>query len=326
MSARDFEIVVVGAGPAGIAAAVRAAEGGSSVLVIDDNPAAGGQIWRGENKSPWFRAFERCGAKLLSGSRVIDASATHRFLVVETQDQAFEVRFSKLIIATGARELFLPFPGWTLPNVMGVGGLQALAKSGLPLRGKRIVVAGSGPLLLAAAAYFRTHGATVPVIAEQADASRVFGFAMRLATNPAKLWQAARLINTARARYLKGCWVDQADGDDRVKRVRLRTKSRTWYEQCDYLAIGYGLLPNTELPELLQCDPTAVNEFQETSSSGIYCAGECTGIGGVDLSIAEGEIAGYAATGRSDLSRRIFGRRARARRFAKALEDAFAFA
>ena len=77
-----------------------------------------------------------------------------------------------LILATGARERFLPFPGWTLPNVMGAGGLQALAKSGLPVAGKRMVVAGSGPLLLAVANYMRDHGAEVRLIAEQADAGR----------------------------------------------------------------------------------------------------------------------------------------------------------
>ena len=76
------------------------------------------------------------------------------------------------MLATGARERFLPFPGWTLPNVMGAGGLQALAKSGLPVAGKRIVVAGSGPLLLAVAKYLRDHGADVLLIAEQADQAR----------------------------------------------------------------------------------------------------------------------------------------------------------
>jgi len=76
--------------------------------------------------------------------------------------------FEKLVLATGAREGFLPFPGWTLPHVMGAGGLQALVKSGLAISGKRVVVAGSGPLLIAVAAYLRRHGAEIAMICEQA--------------------------------------------------------------------------------------------------------------------------------------------------------------
>ena len=91
---------------------------------------------------------------------------------LETFDGDFELGYRNLVLATGARERFLPFPGWTLPNVMGAGGLQALAKSGLPIEGKKVVVAGSGPLLLAVAKYMRDHGADVRLIAEQADASR----------------------------------------------------------------------------------------------------------------------------------------------------------
>ena len=80
-------------------------------------------------------------------------------LLAEADHDLFEMRYRNLILATGARERFLPFPGWTLPNVMGAGGLQALVKSGLPIQGKRVVVAGTGPLLLAVASYLRKHGA-----------------------------------------------------------------------------------------------------------------------------------------------------------------------
>src|SRR4051812_37383394 len=171
---RNAEVLIVGGGPAGIAAAVRAAESGKRVIILDDNPAEGGQIWRGQKThvsdpqaAGWLRKLESNRPEILAGSRVVDGDPKQRTLRVETVAEAFDVRYEKLVLATGARELFLPFPGWTLPNVVGVGGLQALVKCGLPVAGKRIVVAGTGPLLLAVAAYLRKQGATVPAIAEQ---------------------------------------------------------------------------------------------------------------------------------------------------------------
>lgn len=92
---------------------------------------------------------------------------------------------------------------------------------------------------------------------------------------------------------------------------------------CDYLACGFGLVPNTELPALLGCG-TTVNQFQETATPGVYAAGEVTGIGGLDLSVVEGEIAGLAAAGRHAEATRLFGSREKHRRFAAALEAAFA--
>jgi hypothetical protein len=105
--------------------------------------------------------------------------------------------------------------------------------------------------------------------------------------------------------------------------VTLRRGARTWSERCDYLACAFGLVPNLELPMLLGCGAD-VDDLQQTRTPGIYAAGEVTGIGGLDLSQVEGEIAGYAAAGKPDRARPLFARRARHRRFAAALERAFA--
>jgi D-hydroxyproline dehydrogenase subunit alpha len=332
---RPADVLIVGAGPAGMAAAVRAAENGAQVAVLDDNPSPGGQIWRNEQNHPstaeaarWFRDLNASSVQIVAGARVISADPQRKTLLAETGAEAFEIRYHALILATGARELFLPFPGWTLPNVMGVGGLQALAKSGLPIECKRIVVAGSGPLLLAAAAYFRKRGAIVPFIAEQSSWRRILGFGLTLVRNPAKLWQALRLrMSLAGTRYSPGCWVTAAEGNDKLTGVRLRRGLKMWVERCDYLAVAYGLVPNTELAALLGCEfsdgTVRVNEIQQTSVPGIYCAGESTGIGGLDLSLLEGEIAGYAATGRIQLARALFGRRMQSLQFAAALERGF---
>src|SRR5580704_8920572 len=189
---QHFDIAVVGAGPAGIAAAVRAADSGASVALLDDNPHAGGQIWRGgPGASPksqelkWLDRLEKSSAKVFRGARVFHLQ--HDSLAAEFGDELLSIAFDKLILATGARELFLPFPGWTLPNVFGAGGLQALVKSGLPVKSKRTVVAGTGPLLLAVAAYLSERGADVLCICEQASISQLRAFALALASFPRQL-------------------------------------------------------------------------------------------------------------------------------------------
>ena len=304
----NAEVAIVGAGPAGIAAAVRAAECGADVVAIDDNPTIGGQIWRGRSVAgaSWFEKLDRCGAKVLTGSRVFTGDTKRRVLQVESANAAFEIRYEKLILATGARELFLPFPGWTLPNVMGAGGLQGLVKGGLPIAGKRVVVAGSGPLLLAVAAYLRDRGAIVPVIVEQAYRSRVLRFAVELCGHPAKLWQSLRLrAALASSAYWTGAWVERAEGEGKLSSVQIRWGAGAETMACDYLAIGYGLCPNTELARYL-------------GVTGL------DGSGGVDLALIEGQIAGYEAAGRSDLASGLFPGRATARSFAEALSRTFA--
>ncbi|MGB6876224.1 MAG: FAD-dependent oxidoreductase, partial [Candidatus Acidiferrales bacterium] len=158
----SFDVLVVGAGPAGIAAACCAAESGARVGVIDNNPRVGGQIWRGQSQSRaatpdarrWFEKFASSPIEFLPSTEVVDHLEKNHIIVQridaqsagevrdDVRDEVRELTYKKLILCTGARELFLPFPGWTLPNVMGAGGLQALVKSGLPVTGKKIVVAG----------------------------------------------------------------------------------------------------------------------------------------------------------------------------------------
>jgi len=330
MPDRDYDVVVIGAGPAGLAAACRAAECGRRVALLDDNPHPGGQIWRNPaGKAPkqaarWLAAAKQHAVEFIPGACVFDAPEPRR-IAVEMFDGECRLGYGSLILATGARERFLPFPGWTLPNVTGAGGLQALAKSGVPVAGRRVVIAGSGPLLLAVACFLRTHGADVRLVAEQASPSALLRFGMQLARHPAKLRQALEFFGT---RYLTSCWPVSAQGVERVESVTLRRGARTWTEPCDYLACGFGLIPNIELAQLLGCRTAAggvpVDEYQQTSVQGVYAAGEVTGIGGVELSTVEGEIAGYAAGGNTARATALFPARRQHRRFAAALETAFA--
>ncbi|WP_025917539.1 FAD/NAD(P)-binding oxidoreductase [Herminiimonas sp. CN] len=333
---QQFEIVIIGAGPAGLAAAHAVAASGAAIAVIDDNPHAGGQIWRGgpQHSSDaraaqlWSALSQANNVRFFNGAKVLLPSAPGA-LLVETPDAAFTLGYRKLILATGARERLLPFPGWTLPGVTGAGGIQALAKGGYPVAGKRIVVAGSGPLLLAVAATLKQRGAQVLAIVEQAPLHQVARFALALPATPAKLLQALRLrAELAGIPYHMHSHVLRAEGDEHLTQVLLQIGAKQQSIACDYLACGFGLLPNTETAGALGCTiadgAVQVDRWQQTSVADVYCAGEGTGIGGVDLALAEGRIAGLAAVGDlAQAARHVAGRR-RWQGFAARLARAFA--
>jgi D-hydroxyproline dehydrogenase subunit alpha len=340
MSAR-FDVIVVGAGPGGIAAATVSAEAGKRVCLLDANPSPGGQIWRGLRResahndphgaefTAWKLRLENSGCEVWSSSQAVDLTRQN-CLRIESEAESRDVEFDRLILATGARERFLPFPGWTLPGVMGVGGAQALVKSGLDPRGKRVIVAGSGPLLLAVAANLARAGAKIEGIFEQAPLSRLasFGFRMML-TQPGKLMEGARYrLQTLGAAYHCGSWVKQAEGHGRLERVQITTGGRDRTIACDWLACGFHLVPNLELPRLLGCrieaGYVAVDALQQSSVPGVACIGELTGIGGLGKALIEGQIAGLTATGRESKARAFEPQRRRQQEFASNLDRAFA--
>ena len=337
---RNFDVLVVGAGPAGMAAASSAAESGARVGVLDNNPRPGGQIWRGHSQHAgnpdarkWFDKLSSTPIEFLPSMEVIDRLEGGSLIVqsVDAQsiDEIRELTYKNLILCTGARELFLPFPGWTLPNVMGAGGLQALVKSSLPISGKKVVIAGSGPLLLAVAAHLREHGADVRLIAEQAPRLRLVRFALSLLFEKAKLAQAFEMRrHLSGVPYKTSCWPIRATGEDKLESVTLRSGSQTWQERCDYLACGFHLVPNTELAALFGCELRGgfvrVDPSQRTSVADVFAAGELTSIGGVDLSIVEGQIAGYAATGQTVAAAKLTPQKHRLDRFAALLRETFA--
>lgn len=331
-SRNECDVLVVGAGPAGLAAAFRASQVGRRVVVVDDNPDAGGQIWRGEKREPrspeaqvWFERIRSVEIEFIAGARVFQHLGPGR-LWAETPSGVREFAYVDLVLATGARERFLPFPGWTLPNVIGAGGLQALVKNGVPIEGKKVVLAGSGPLLLAVADYLRSHGAEVLLIGEQASSLRLARFGLGLINQPGKLSQAFALAKGFK--YLKDCWVTAANGQEKLESVVLQHRGKRSSVSCDFLACGFHLVPNLELAELFGCETAdgavRVDEFQQTSVPHVYAAGEATGIGGLELSLVEGEIAGLSAAGKHEDGRRLFSERAKQRRFADLLSRTFA--
>ncbi|WP_283180620.1 NAD(P)/FAD-dependent oxidoreductase [Pseudomonas svalbardensis] len=325
------DLLIIGAGPAGMAAALAAAPSGAHIVLLDDNPLPGGQIWRDGPQvklpNPARQMRERLEAfsniRRHSGTRVI-ACAGPKQLLVEDADRGWLIGYDKLILCTGARELLLPFPGWTLPGVTGAGGLQALIKGGLPVQDERIVIAGSGPLLLASAATAKHNGARVLRIAEQACAAAVAGFAAQLPRWPNKLMQSVTLFDR---HYRTGTHVLAALGNERLEGVRLQQQGKIVELECDRLACGFGLIPNTQLGQALGCEledqAIAVDAWQTTRRADHFAAGECTGFGGSELALVEGAIAGHSAVGDLDSARALWPRRARWQGFANALNKAF---
>ena len=329
------DVVVVGAGPAGITAACRAAECGATVTLIDENPLPGGQIWRqGLNRNIirkakyWFDRMEQSNVSIRCGRTAVDI--TDSSVLVQNQEEVPEqITYDKLILALGARELFIPFPGWTLPGVMGAGGAQNMLKAGMPVAGMRVVVAGSGPLLFAVAGNLAKAGARIVCVAEQASRMQLARFALgTLRYSPFKMVEG--MGNTWHyfpAPYRLNNWIKEARGDSQVREVVLTNGKKQRTVPCDMVACAYGLVPRLELAALAGCKhkngAVMVNHLQETSIEGIFCAGEITGIGGVDISISEGQIAGLAAVGNEQAAKNLITRQTKQLRFVRLLDDCF---
>ncbi|HEY4230436.1 MAG TPA: FAD-dependent oxidoreductase [Thermoanaerobaculia bacterium] len=315
----DCDVAVVGGGPAGVAAACRAAEAGARAVLLDEGAAPGGQIHRHlpNREAPpaaraWLARLAQSGAEIRAGVSVLDAAATEarenaaepwRLLGLQAQGAGGVLAISAraIVLATGSRELFLPFPGWTLPGVYGAGGAQALWKSGASLAGRTAVVGGSGPLLLPVAASLAKSGARVAAVVEQAGLPALAGFALALGRSPSRIRDAVRYRRGfAGTPYRTGAWIAEARGSVRLEGVVLADARGGRRElECDLAAVGWGLTPNTELARVLGCEiaqgRVLVDARQETGVPGVFCAGEACGVAGVEAAVAEGQIAGTAA-------------------------------
>ncbi len=342
VAVRQAGLVVVGAGPAGLAAAEAAARAGVDVLLLDAAPAPGGQVWRARQGVPEpavARTLARLGdtgVRVLAGTRVV-MPLPGRTLLIDGPDGAGRLNWQRLVLATGARERLLAFPGWTLPGVFGAGGLQALAKGGWPIAGRRVLVAGSGPLLLAAAATLRRDGARLAGLAQEPGPLALAGFAAALAARPRQGAQALRLGATlAGVPWLAGWRIVAAEGAGRLERVVLARGGRTRTIACDALAASWGLVPQAELGEALGCalaprfgaPAIVVDAAQRSSVPGVFAAGECAGVAGARAARLQGEIAGRIVAaelaGAGPVPARLARALAREQAFAAAVARAFA--
>ncbi len=317
----SVDFLVVGAGVAGLSAAKTLAEEGAEFLVLDEYPFLGGQYLRHrEGYRPADTGTRRKGFELLdwaeereefwTSSLVIGCYMENgeKELAVSRDGEVVVIRPGKIIIATGAREKYLPFPGWTLPGVMSVGAVQALIKTSGTLPGKEGIFAGTGPFLLAAAHEFKVAGGRVLGIFELNPLGRLITFLSALLDGE-KLLEGSKYLLSLLNKVRFGWRVERAEARKEKIEVTLRKGNKRKKIIADFLAIGYGFSPNTELAQLCGCGVEYVPELggfvvktQENLScgEGVYACGEVTGIGGARKSMIEGKLAALSALGKRD--------------------------
>ncbi|MFJ3617080.1 FAD-dependent oxidoreductase [Streptomyces iakyrus] len=323
------DLAVIGAGPAGLAAALAASARAARVTLLDAATQPGGQFYRQpaaqlgagrpEALHHGWRTWERLRDGLAASAvRVLTdhhvwcvertpAGFTVHALLGPEQEEPVEVHARAVLLATGGYEQVLPFPGWTLPGVVTAGGAQAMLKGGLVVPGRRAVVAGTGPLLLPVATGLAAAGVEVAALVESTDPKRLARHAPTLAGKlPEAAGYAAGLLRH-RVPVLTRHTVVRAHGEDRLTGVTVAALDADGHTRpgterhlpCDTLAAGHGMLPHTDLAESLGCRldglAVAVDTEQRTDVPGVWAAGEATGIGGAALSLAEGHIAGCSA-------------------------------
>ena len=324
-------LAVIGAGPAGLAAACAAAELGTEVVVIDESMGPGGRIWSHRHEPPlaarsWLERARAAGVRKLQGYTVYQGRAGDLEVARVTDGKRLRIHCETIVVATGARERFLPFPGWTLPGVVGAGALQSLIKGGLNIDGRRVMVAGTGPLLLAVARLAKESGAEV-ILAEQSPLAQRSSLAIPLLLSPSRWKPALQLWKSLDGiEQHPSSWVTEARGEGVVREVVLRTPAGDRVMEVDGLAVGYGLIPETRTAAGLGCelDPSGtvrVDSLQQTTVEGILCAGEPTGIAGCEAAVDEGLVAGIVAAGKTPRSR-LLARVRRHRFWGQALEEA----
>ncbi|MEU7057643.1 NAD(P)/FAD-dependent oxidoreductase [Streptomyces sp. NPDC046197] len=323
------DLAVIGAGPAGLAAALAAAARGVRVTVLDAAPAPGGQYYRQPAAGLGARRPEALHHQWRTWERLRDGLAASEVTVLTDhhvwalehgftvhalhgpeQREPVAVRADAVLLATGGYERVFPFPGWTLPGVVTAGGAQAMLKGTLVVPGRRAVVAGTGPLLLPVATGLAAAGVDVAALVESADPRGFLRHAGVLAVKvPEGAGYAARLLRH-RIRFLPRHMVVRANGDDTLTAVTVAAldaggRVRTGTERlivCDTLAVGHGMLPHTDLAESLGCrldgPAVRVDGEQRTDVPGVWAAGEATGIGGAGLALAEGHLAGCSIAAR----------------------------
>ncbi|GGW95381.1 oxidase [Streptomyces lomondensis] len=356
------DLAVIGAGPAGLAAALAASARGVGVTLVDAAAEPGGQFYRqpaaglGAGRPEALHHRWRTWERLRDGlaASAVRVLTEHHVWCVERTPQGFtvhallgpeqeepaEVPARAVLLATGGYEQVLPFPGWTLPGVVTAGGAQAMLKGGLVVPGRRAVVAGTGPLLLPVATGLAAAGVEVAALVESTDPGRLARHGPALAGKlPEGAGYAARLLRH-RVPVLARHTVVRAHGDDRLTGVTVAAldagRVRPGTERqlpCDTLAVGHGMLPHTDLADGLGCRldglAAAVDAEQRTDVPGVWAAGEATGIGGAALALAEGHIAGCSAAARlrgttPDPAPAAVKARTRLRRSAAALDSAYA--
>lgn len=321
-------IVIVGAGPAGISAATELARYDLSSTVVDESPKVGGVIYRGpwrktpdmphldeklkESMNKLHQDYERHSSfiELKSQTRVLGPLGEGSLLTNEN-NQITTLEFKHLILATGCQERSIPFPGWQLPGVMLLGGIQLQLKSGLVRPGHKVALVGTGPLLILVACQLHKSGCDVSGIYEAASFSSVAKETVALLNRPQQalgglsmMWYLKK--NNIPLHY--GWGIVSAQGDKQLTEVTLAPYDENWHADTfeaktvsvDTLGVGYGFSARSQLAQLMglemQYDHMGgaipnVDQWQRSSVNHIHCAGDSVKLAGADAAIIEGKIA-----------------------------------
>lgn len=348
-----FDVAIIGAGPAGMSAALTAADHGLTVVVIDEQQRAGGQIFR-QPPEAFTESILHPTAGYDWATELIQRFEEDRRLTTEFGWSAIGVLHDdaepdglcvainhpehgtrvigarRLLIATGAYDLPVAFPGWTLPGVMTAGGVQTLVKAQKIAPVGDVVLAGAHPLLLLVADLLVRDGVPVREVAFAQSIPTPMDMLRALGAVPGHLRMLAetgailaRLVRKG-VRVSPRTIVTAAHGTERVSRVELARIDRRWEVTgaprevaASHLVLGYGFSASTELARQIGCElafdsprggwVVAHDERRQTSVPGVFVAGEPTGVAGADRSRAEGALAGLGIA--ADLGRAVPPRR-----------------
>ncbi|CAH0536070.1 NAD(P)/FAD-dependent oxidoreductase [Vibrio marisflavi] len=324
-------IVIVGAGPAGISAATTLSKNGFKSVIIDENPIAGGVIYRGPLREvndmphldePLQKAIVEQKRKLAEHQHNIEIRMSTRVqgpvgpnsLLLSKEGKLSTLEYEHLILATGCQERSIPFPGWQLPGVMLTGGIQLHLKSGFVKPGKRAVIVGSGPLLVLVACQLHHAGVDVAGVYEATELKDLSKEAVALLNRPQVLLNGVSMMGYLRRHNIPfkyGWGIVKAEGNESLERVAVAPYNSSWepdtdkieWIDTDTLGVGYGFSARSQLAQLMGVETElddiggvipVTNEYQRSSIDNIYCAGDSVKLAGADVAMLEGEIAAHS--------------------------------
>ncbi|MCA9923746.1 MAG: FAD-dependent oxidoreductase [Anaerolineales bacterium] len=323
-----YDLVIIGAGPAGLAAAIAAAKHRLSVLIIGEQQDPGGQIYRNienvdsdqvNNQGPEYsrgrsliKAFRQAKVDYLYDATVWHVQVETTFIVSYILDNdAGQVRSNRLIIATGARERPFAIPGWTLPGVMAATAAEILLKSNNIIPEGDIVLAGSGPLLLLVANHLISAGAPVRAVLDSTPFSNYLVSLKHLPNalrSFAYLYEGIQMIQKIRKHGIQiynNVKKIEALGGNSVENVRFQHSGRIQEIKTSTLLLHNGLVPDTQMSFLINCDHEwyeiqrywrpVVDKWGNTSIDGVGVAGDAAGISGGVAAEISGYLAGIEA-------------------------------
>jgi len=320
----EYDVAVIGAGPAGLAAASLAARAGLSTILLDENQGPGGQVWRGVTSTPvketrllgddyWAGArlveeVRASSAEILQGATVWSLDR-HLEIGISMSGGSQFIRAGRVIIATGALERPFPISGWTLPGVMTAGAAQTALKSSGLIPDGRTVVAGQGPLFWLLTAQILRMGGHIDLVldtTERRNYFRALPHAAGFLRSPYFLKGLAMMREVrSKVRVVSGVTKIAASGKDRIESVSYEVGGQSASVPADLLLLHQGVVPNVNLAmaagvkhrwdEIQLCWSPILDANGGTSVEGIAIAGDGAGIAGALAAVERGRIAARAA-------------------------------